>query len=240
LGTARKIIKELTETSLENLSVLNAELKNMNPFTLLSSSFTTATTELVAHVMPSLVIVQNQHWGAGAGMIWNKDGLILTNNHVVGRHPPRVILPDDRKFESRLIARDPDVDLALLEIAATDLIPAQPASRLPRPGEMAFAFGHPWGQRNMVTAGIISALTTAQTRSNRTIPIVRTDVPLAPGNSGGPLVNAAGDVIGINTMIVGGDQSLSIGVSVALEFIASALSKRDDEKSTRQVTREVL
>ena len=87
-----------------------------------------------------------------------------------------------------------------------------------RPGELVFAYGHPWGQRNVLTGGVLSAVTTARTRRGE-IPILRTDVQLAPGFSGGPLLNAAGEVIGINTMIVGGDQSVAVPASVILEFL---------------------
>jgi serine protease Do len=199
----------------------------MKNFSLFSTSLTSALDELIARVMPSLVVVRGHRWGAGAGIIWSADGLILTNNHVVGRHTPVVVLQDDGEYEARLLARDPGVDLALLEIAAGDLPAAAPASGTPRIGEMAFAFGHPWGQRNTVTQGVISAVTSAETRDRRTIPVLRTDVPLAPGNSGGPLVNAAGEVIGVNTLIVGGDQSVSVPVSVGTEFIANAIAQRD-------------
>ena len=189
-----------------------------------NGTFTQVIEELVQQVMPSLVVVRGHRFGAGAGIVWDANGLILTNNHVVGRRTPIVLLQDDREYESRLLARDPDVDLALLSIDATHLTPLKPASVSPRVGEMVFAFGHPWGQRNTVTRGIVSALVSAQNRRGDLLPIVRSDAPLAPGNSGGPLVNASGEVVGINAMIIGGDQSVSIAASVATNFVKKALS----------------
>src|SRR6266536_3738285 len=191
-----------------------------------NGTFTQVIHELVQQVMPALVVVRGHRFGAGAGIVWDENGLILTNNHVVGRHTPIVLLQDDGEYESKLVARDPDVDLALLSIDATDLTPLKPASVSPRVGEMVFAFGHPWGQRNTVTRGIISALITAQNRRGDKLPVVRSDTPLAPGNSGGPLVNAKGEVVGINAMIVGGDQSVSIAASVATEFVKKATANR--------------
>jgi serine protease Do len=188
-----------------------------------NGTFTQVIAELVEQVLPSLVVVRGHRFGAGSGIVWDANGLILTNNHVVGRHMPIVMLQDDREYESELIARDPDVDLALLSIEATNLTPLKPTSVSPRVGEMVFAFGHPWGQRNSVTRGIVSALVTAQNRRGEKLPIVRSDAPLAPGNSGGPLVNANGEVIGINAMIVGGDQSVSIASSVAIDFVNKAI-----------------
>ena len=189
-----------------------------------NGTFTQVIHELVEQVMPSLVIVRGRRFGAGAGIVWAENGLILTNNHVVGRQNPIVVLQNDGEFESRLLARDPDVDLALLSIEATGLPPLRPASVSSRVGELVFAFGHPWGQRNTVTRGIISALAFAQNRRGDNLPVVRSDVLLAPGNSGGPLVNTYGEVVGINAMIVGGDQSVSIAVSVANEFVNKALA----------------
>ena len=191
-----------------------------------NGTFTQVISDLVEQVMPSLVIVRGHRFGAGAGIIWDANGLILTNNHVVGRRTPIVVLQDDREYESRLIARDPDVDLALLSIDATGLTPLKPVSVSPRVGEMVFAFGHPWGQRNTVTRGIVSALVHAHNRRGDKLPVIRSDVPLAPGNSGGPLVNAKGEVVGINAMIVGGDQSVSIAASVASEFVWKATRDR--------------
>jgi serine protease Do len=191
-----------------------------------NGTFTQVIDDLVQHVMPALVIVRGHRFGAGAGIVWDANGLILTNNHVVGRRTPIVILQDDREYESRLLARDPDVDLALLSIDATALTPLMPASVPPRVGEMVFAFGHPWGQRNTVTRGIVSALVHAHNRRGDRLPVIRSDAPLAPGNSGGPLVNAKGEVVGINAMIVGGDQSVSIAASVANDFVKKTTRNR--------------
>lgn len=194
-----------------------------------NGTFTQVIGELVERVLPALVIVRGRRNGAGAGIVWDAAGLVLTNSHVVGRQAPIVVLQNDEEYESRLIARDPDVDLALLSIYATGLSPLKLASVSPRVGEMVFAFGHPWGQRNTVTRGIVSALVTAHhpkgVRRGDKLPIVRSDTPLAPGNSGGPLVNAKGEVVGINAMIVGGDQSVSIAASVVNEFVAKAVQK---------------
>lgn len=192
-----------------------------------NGTFTRVIDELVQRVMPSLVIVRGHRFGAGAGIVWDANGLILTNNHVVGRRSPVVVLQNDGEYESRILARDPDVDLALLSIDASGLTPLKPASGSPRVGEMVFAFGHPWGQRNSVTRGIVSALVHAHNRRGEKLPVVRSDVPLAPGNSGGPLVNARGEVVGINAMIVGGDQSVSIAASVANEFVKKAAQKAE-------------
>jgi serine protease Do len=201
-----------------------------------NGTFTQVVTDLVEQVLPSLVVIRGRRFGAGSGIVWDSNGLILTNNHVVGRHMPIVILQDDGEYESRLVARDPDVDLALLSIETTGLTPLQPVSVPPRVGEMVFAFGHPWGQRNTVTRGIVSALVTAQNRRGDKLPIVRSDVPLAPGNSGGPLVNASGEVVGINAMIVGGDQSVSIAASVVTDFVRKATANGNYTNKRAQST----
>src|SRR5512145_2710714 len=95
---------------------------NMN----FNGTFTQVISDLVQQVMPALVIVRGHRFGAGAGIVWDANGLILTNNHVVGRHTPIVVLQDDGEYESRLIARDPYVDLAFLSIDASGLTPLKP------------------------------------------------------------------------------------------------------------------
>ena len=189
----------------------------------------TQTSAMVAEkVQRSLVIVQGRRFGAGAGIIWRKDGIILTNNHVVNSHHPRVILADRGEYDAKIMGRDPGIDLALLKIEADDLPVARIAdSHNLSIGQMVLAVGHPWGQPGYVTVGMLSSKSELRLRHpNRVLSIIRTDAALAPGNSGGPLVNAAGEVIGINTMIIGGDQGVAIPIHVAEGFVDEILGKR--------------
>jgi len=175
----------------------------------------------IASARSSLVTVFAKRFGAGAGFLWSANGLVLTNHHVLGRHSPRVLLSDERSFDAEVVATDEEIDLALLRIPAAGLPAARIAdsTRL-RVGELVLTLGHPWGQRNAASLGIVSHLASAQTRGpRRVIPVIRTDARLAPGNSGGPLLNVAGEVVGINTMIVGGDQGVAIPSAVALDFV---------------------
>lgn len=177
--------------------------------------------ELLERVQPVLTLVHNGRRGAGAGVLAG-DGLVLTNLHVVGRaRSVKVVLDDDSTYDARLIASDPNVDLALLQIPVNTYASAVFSSGTPRPGELVYAFGHPWGQRNVLTGGVLSAVTSLRGRGGE-VPILRADVHLAPGNSGGPLLNAAGEVIGLNAMIFGGDQSVAIPASLIRSFLASA------------------
>ena len=186
-----------------------------------SSLLNSALDELLTRVRPVLAIVQTGRHGAGAGVLAG-DGLVLTNHHVVARgRSVQVTLDDDASYEARILSRNPEVDLALLAIPANGHPSAVFSEREPRPGEMVFAFGHPWGQRAVLTGGVLSAVTVARTRRGE-IPVLRTDARLAPGNSGGPLLNAAGEVIGLNAMIFGGDQGIAIPASVIREFLDAA------------------
>jgi serine protease Do len=177
----------------------------------------------VSAARPSLVAVFDKRYGAGAGILWSADGLVLTNRHVLGRHHPKVLFNDERQLQAEVIATDEEVDLALLRVDARELPAAHIGdSTQLRVGELVFTLGHPWGQRNAASFGVVSQLGNAQTRGRRgLIPIIRTDARLAPGNSGGPLLNAAGEVIGINTMIVGGNQGIAIPSAVAVDFVQS-------------------
>jgi len=183
------------------------------------------TEEAVAQVLErarySLVTLWLGRRGFGAGVIYRRDGLILTNHHVIARGNPQIVLPDGRRFEGRLIARDPDVDLALLKIDLTDAHAAMFAdSRSLQVGQLVFAMGHPWGQNGMVTMGLVGGLGTAIIRGRKSsIPVIRTDARLAPGNSGGPLINATGAVVGINTLLVGGDLGVAIPSQVVQQFV---------------------
>ena len=185
-----------------------------------------ALASVVQEVQRSLVVIQSGRFGAGAGVIWQSDGLILTNFHVVAHGHVRVILADGREFAARRVLHEPGLDLALLQIDATGLPAASSAdSRLLRVGQLVMALGHPWGQRGMVTTGIISGLGSVQINDARgSIDIIRSDVSLAPGNSGGPLIDASGAVIGINTMVVGGDLGVAIPSHVIAGFTDQILA----------------
>jgi serine protease Do len=188
-----------------------------------SSLLNTALDDLLARVRPVLAVVQVGRRGAGAGVLVG-DGLVLTSHHVVARGRSfKVTLDDGASYEARVLSRNPEADLALLSIPANGHPSAVFSEREPRPGELVFAFGHPWGQPFVLTGGVLSAVTAARTR-NGEIPVLRTDARLAPGNSGGPLLNAAGEVIGINAMIFGGDQGIAIAASAIREFLGMARS----------------
>jgi serine protease Do len=183
-----------------------------------SGALTEDIAAVVQRAMQSLVLVERRPGEAGAGFVWSASGWVLTNDHVVGDGPLTVRLNDDREFEARVLLRDAAVDLAMLAIPASNLLPLPRAAGSARIGDWTLALGHPWGLRNMVSHGIVSAFVQADTRDGRQIDLLRTDVRLAPGNSGGPLLNAAGEAIGVNAMILGGDQSLAIPIGVVESF----------------------
>ena len=179
-----------------------------------------AIADLAATAKPSVVLI-GQGQSHGAGVIWRSDGIIVTNRHVLRRDRVDVILDDGRKLTGIVAARHPDRDLAIVKIAADDL----PAARLGdsstvRPGQLVVAVGHPPGLRSAATAGIVVAAGQAATLEGpRTGDWLQTDVTLRPGNSGGPLVDAQGGVIGINTM-VSGRLALSIPSATVERFVA--------------------
>jgi serine protease Do len=197
-----------------------------------------ATEQVVRRAQRSLVVLHNGRLGIGAGVIWersnNKGAFILTNQHVVAQgRQLRVMLAEssqrsNAEYPARLVATDDEIDLALLHIDASDLPPAEIGdSRKARVGQFVLALGHPWGQRGVVTAGLISGLSVARTRGRRDeVEVIRSDARLAPGNSGGPLLDASGAVLGINTMVVGGDQGIAIPSHVADEFVRQALKEQ--------------
>ena len=191
-----------------------------------SGSISDALVELAARVRRSVVEVRGRGRGAGSGVLWAADGRVLTNHHVVvgtgGR--PGVHFEDGRQFTGEVIAQNPALDLAMLQLEA-DGLPALPVgdSTKLRVGDLVFAVGHPWGHRYVLTAGIVSGLgRTNALRGGRQADFIRSDVPLAPGNSGGPLLNARGEIVGINSMIFGGDLSIAVPSHVALDWLATA------------------
>src|SRR5437764_8061304 len=152
--------------------------------------------------------------GLGSGVIISPDGYIVTNNHVVeGAVNINVTLGDRRVLPAKLVGADPLTDLAVVKVDATDLpsIPWGDSTKL-RPGQTVLAFGNPFGLRLTVTRGIVSALNRPNPdASNRRKPgqFIQTDAAINPGNSGGPLVDARGEVIGINTFLISGSGSFA-------------------------------
>ncbi len=178
-----------------------------------------AGTGMAGRVIPGVVQVQNGRYGAGAGTIWASDGAILTNHHVIAAPEVEVSLHDDRIFKAEVVVRSRRLDLALLRLrdAPEGLTPVPVGDpRTLRVGELVFAVGNPWGMRGILTAGIVSGTGSASARGMNSY--IQSDVALAPGNSGGPLVNARGEVVGINAMISGGT-ALSIPADVADEWV---------------------
>ncbi|MDQ3225613.1 MAG: trypsin-like peptidase domain-containing protein, partial [Chloroflexota bacterium] len=179
-----------------------------------------AIADITAEIKRSVVLI-GQNGSHGAGVIWRSDGIVVTNRHVLHDDRVEVILDDGRTLTGIVAARHPDRDLAVVKIAAEGL----PAARLGdsstvRPGQLVIAIGHPPGLRSAATAGIVVAAGQAATLEGpRTGDWLQTDVTLRPGNSGGPLVDAQGGVIGINTM-VSGRLSLSIPSSTVERFVA--------------------
>lgn len=141
--------------------------------------------------------------GGGSGVIWSRDGLILTNAHVARSSRVEVELWDGRTLDARVTAHDPRRDLAALRITAAELEPAGAGdSSALRPGELAIAIGSPLGFSGALTTGVIHSVGPMPGMGRQ--PWVRATVRLAPGNSGGPLANADGLVVGLNTAIVHG------------------------------------
>jgi serine protease Do len=190
----------------------------------LIDTFSSGLAEMIEQAQASVVQVRRGDRGAGTGVIWQAKGGIITNHHVIAHAGSKILveLRDGRTLEARIVDSDPTLDVALLNVPADDLtaVPFADSSKL-RVGELVFAIGNPWGQRGVVTAGIVSALSKVKMRnSNRQLEYIKSDVRLAPGNSGGPLLNAQGHVIGINAMIMGGDLSVAIPSNVVSNWVA--------------------
>lgn len=170
--------------------------------------------------------------GTGSGFILSNDGLILTNAHVVDQADQvTVILKDGRSLNGRVLGEDTLTDVAVIKVDASNLPTVQFGnSETLRPGEWAIAIGNPLGLDNTVTAGIISA--TGRTSgdigvTDKRVGFIQTDAAINPGNSGGPLLNQYGDVIGMNTAIIGGAQGLgfAIPINTARRIATQIISK---------------
>ena len=180
--------------------------------------------DLAAALRRSTVEVRTRGAGAGSGIIWNGDGLIVTNAHVARAERATVVLSDGRSFDGIVTARDSRRDLATIAIAPDDA--AFPAATMGHPtdlrtGDVVIALGHPLGIAGAIAFGVVHVVETRRGAPRW----IRADIRLAPGNSGGPLADVRGRVVGVNTLIAGG-LGVAVPVTTVSRFLADVDARR--------------
>jgi len=212
------LLDDSVQTSLPTITALPADDDGA-----VLDDYSRSVSSVVERVGAAVCLIEvsdGQRGGHGSGFAIAPDGLVITNSHVV-HHASRIVahFPDGTKSSARLIGEDPTSDVALLRIDATEVpfVPLGHSSAL-RVGQIAIAIGNPLGFQATVTAGVVSALGRALPSANGRMidDVIQTDAALNPGNSGGPLLNSRGEVIGVNTAIIPGAQGICFAVAADL------------------------
>jgi S1-C subfamily serine protease len=171
-----------------------------------------------------LVQVHNGRRGAGAGTILHADGLVITNAHVVKRQSPKVTLADGRTLSGQLLTYDEELDLAAVAVDARDLPTIELGRRGQlRPGQWVVALGHPWGVTGATTAGMVIDVGRPAEGLPYRGELIQVGLHLRPGHSGGPMVDGAGWLVGINTMISGPEVGLAVPIHSVKRFLKQRL-----------------
>ncbi len=182
--------------------------------------------ETTEKALRGIVLVRSGEHEAGTGAVWHEDGLVLTNAHVVERGPVSVTLHDGRALPARVLAKDDFQDLAALAVDAHSLPVIQVGfSRDLQPGAYVMALGNPWGLRGVASGGVVIGTETYHTRDGGERRLLAVDLRVRPGNSGGPLLDAEGRLVGIVAMMAGPGVALAVPVHQAKTFLKQALAK---------------
>jgi serine protease Do len=180
-----------------------------------------ALAELSRGVARSVVLVRGSRGSAGSGVIWDQAGLVITNHHVVHSSQAELVIADGRRLRARVIRRAPALDLAALAVEEDGLTPAAVGdSDALRVGDLVVAVGNPMGERNAPSLGIVAS---------KPDDVLRLSITLRPGNSGGALVNARGEVVGIPHLVAGSGVAMAVSSRTVARFLAGRVDETEGD-----------